>query len=187
MDLISTILTASITSGVVTALLNWIIKSRQLGEQRRWEIKREACLEALEIIDARFADYRWTSDGIAMKIDEQDFIPTARIRSCFNRLLLACKDSTVPQQFEDCLNLRVGNNELRPITMGEVVKLRNAIRKEMGFGKDISTKVDWISNINWRRDKKETETITSAISSEPLTAKEPQSAYLSRSKSRPRT
>lgn len=155
MDLLPTILTALITSGVVTAVLNWVIKSRQLEDERRWEIKREACLEALEIIDARFADYAWASDGKAMQVDTQEFIPTAKIRSCFNRLVLACKDSTVPQQFEDCLNLRVGNNEPKPLTMGEVVKLRNAIRKEMGFGEDISTSVAWISNINWRRDKNE--------------------------------
>ena len=63
MDVFTTILTAIITSGLVTAVLNWYIKSKELGEQRRWEIKREACLEALEIIDARFADYEWLSDG----------------------------------------------------------------------------------------------------------------------------
>jgi hypothetical protein len=107
MDTISTVLTAAITSGVVTAILNWYIKSKELGDQRRWEIKREACLEALEIIDARFADYDWNAKGSPIKVDKQDFVTTAKIRSCFNRLVLACKDSSVPQTFENCLHLQV--------------------------------------------------------------------------------
>jgi len=153
MDILSTILTAGITSGVVTAILNWYIKSKELGDQRRWEIKREACLEALEIIDARFADYDWNAKGPPIKVDKQDFVATAKIRSCFNRLVLACKDSSVPQMFENCLHLRVGDKNLQPLEMSTVVSLRNAIRKELGFGKNLSTKVSWITFINWRNSK----------------------------------
>ena len=155
MDLISTVLTAFITSGMVTAILNWIIKSKELGDQRRWEIKREACLEALKIIDARFADYPWTSNKTPIRIDKQDFIKTAKIRSCFNRLVLACKDSSVPQSFETCLNLQVDNKDPERLTMDTVVNLRNAIRKELGFGNDpLKTKVAWITFINWTNSKK---------------------------------
>jgi hypothetical protein len=151
MDLMQTIFTAVITSGIVTAMLNWYIKSRELGEQRRWEIKREACLEALETIDARFADYDWnTSNGNPMKVDKQDFVETAKIRSCFNRLVLACNDSKVPQLFEKCLHLQFSESELPPLDMKSVVSLRNAIRKELGFGKDLTTDVSWITFITWR-------------------------------------
>ncbi len=154
MDLVQTILTAVITSGIVTAIVNWYIKSKELGEQRRWEIKREACLEALEIIDARFADYDWNANGNPMKVDKQDFVTTAKIRSCFNRLVLACNDSKVPQLFEKCLHLQVGDNDPPQLDMATVVSLRNAIRKELGFGKDLSTDVSWITFINWRNTKK---------------------------------
>jgi hypothetical protein len=153
MDLIPTIITAVITSGAVTALLNWYIKTREREEQRRWEIKREACLEALEIIDARFADYQWQTDGADIKVDPQDHIETAKIRSCFNRLILACENQQVPLLYEKCLNLKVGNEEPKRFDMSTVVDLRNAIRKELGFGKDLHTKVSWITNINWKRSK----------------------------------
>ena len=154
MEIAYTVLTAIITSGVVTAILNWYIKSKELGDQRRWEIKREACLEALEIIDSRFADYDWKSNGDSIKIDEQGYVTTEKIRSCFNRLILACEDSKVPLQFEKCLNLKVDDMEHVPVTMDSVVDLRNAIRTELGFGKDLRTNVSWITNINWRDAKK---------------------------------
>jgi len=96
MDLLSTIITAGVTSGIVSSLLNWFIKSKERGEQRRWEIKREACLEALEIIDARFADYSWQTDGKTIDVDSQKSIETEKIRSCFNRLILACENQEPP-------------------------------------------------------------------------------------------
>lgn len=153
MSLLSTIITAGITSSIVTVLLNWFIKSKERGEQRRWEIKREACLEALEIIDARFSDYSWQSGGKAIDVDSQKFIETEKIRSCFNRLVLSCENRQVPLFFEKCLFLQVDNAEPEPLDMNAVVELRNAIRKELRFGKELITKVAWITNINWKREK----------------------------------
>jgi hypothetical protein len=152
MDILVTIATAGVTSGVVSALLSWYIKSRERGEQRRWEIKREACLEALQIIDARFADYAWQSGSGPVKVDPQEPIETERIRSCFNRLILSCDDEAVPVAFEKCLNLKIGNADLEPLKMGSVVDFRNAIRKELGFGRGISTKVAWITYIKWKKE-----------------------------------
>ena len=153
MDLMPTILTAGITSGCVTTMLNWYLKTKELGDQRRWEIKREACLEALDIIDARFADYGWESNGGLLNVDKQEIIKTEKVRSCFNRLVLACANSKVPQSFEKCLNLKIDNIDPKPLSMDAVVELRNDIRKELGFGKDLSTKVSWITSINWKRHK----------------------------------
>ncbi len=152
-DVLSTVLVAIVTSSAVTALLTSFLKSKEVGEQRRWEIKREACLEALEIIDSRFADYEWNRNGNPIKVDKQNFIETAKIRSCFNRLVLACNDSNVAQLFEECLHLQVDENNPTPLDMRSVIKLRNAIRKELGFGKDLFTNVSWITYINWRNSK----------------------------------
>lgn len=155
MDFISTVLTALITSGVFTAFINQYIKTKELGEQRRWEIKREACLEALEIIDARFADYPWISNEKLIKVDKQKSIPTAKIRSCFNKLVLACKDSSVPKAFEKCLNLKIDNRDVQSLSMSDVVPFRNAIRKELGLGKDdLITDISWITYITWKHAKK---------------------------------
>ena len=151
MEILLTILTASVTSGVVTVALSWFLKTKERNEQRRWEIKREACLEALEIIDARFADYDWSdNEGNLINVDKQEHIKTADIRSCFNRLVLACEEQAVPLNFEQCLNLTVGNEPQEQLNMAAVVDLRNSIRKELGFGKDLRTKVSWITYINWK-------------------------------------
>ena len=153
-DTLVTIIVAIITSGAVTALLNSLLKSKEINEQRRWEIKREACLEGLEIIDSRFADYDWKANGESIKVDKQNFIPTAKIRSCFNRLALACNDSNVPRLFEKCLNLNIDDKEAESLRINTIVSLRNAIRKELGFGEDITTKVSWITFINWKHKNK---------------------------------
>lgn len=154
MDTLLTIVTAFVTSGVVTAAVNWALKARERDERRRWELKREACLEALKIIDSRFADYDWkNSEGESLKIDEQEFVSTADIRSCFNRLILACERREVPVSFEKCLNLDIGENRAGDLKMSAVVELRNAIRTELGFGKELVTKMSWIQYISWQ-DKK---------------------------------
>jgi hypothetical protein len=46
-------------------------------------------------------------------------------------------------------------NSDKLFTMDSVVELRNAIRKELGFGKNISTKISWITYINWKPKKEE--------------------------------
>jgi hypothetical protein len=154
MDVITTILIVFITSGVVTALFNWFVASRERADQRRWGIKREACLEALEIIDARFADYDWRANGKAQRVDHQDFVPITKIRSCFNRLALACNDSEVPRLFEKCLHLNVEGSEPEPMSMSTVVGLRNAIRKELGFSNELRTNISWITYITWHHANK---------------------------------
>lgn len=154
MDIFGTIITAIVTSGIVTAAVNWYLRSRERDEQRRWELKRAACLDALRIIDCRFADYDWKdAEGQSLKIDSQEFVSTGEIRSCFNRLILACKDKEVPVIFEKCLNLNLGNGKAGSLNMNEVTNLRNAIRKELGFGKELTTTVSWIKYINWRVER----------------------------------
>lgn len=156
MEVLQVILTASITSGVITAFLTWIFRIKDRDELRRWEIKREACLDALRIIDCRFADYDWRDDqGNALKTDTQGFIPTEDIRSCFNRLVLACKTSEVPESFAECLDLNLGEAKQSPLNIKKVVDLRNKIRAELGFGKAHKIKLAWITYINWRKSDKE--------------------------------
>lgn len=151
MDIFPTVLTAGVTSAVVTAAVNWYLKTRERDEQRRWELKREACLDALRIIDARFADYDWKdSEGNSQKTDKQEFVSTGDIRSCFNRLILACEGREVPICFERCLNLDIGKNDTGTLSMNAMTELRNAIRKELGFGKELHTNVSWIKYINWK-------------------------------------
>ncbi len=151
MDILSTVLTAGVTSGVVTAAVNWLLKTRERDEQRRWELKREACLDALQIIDSRFADYDWKDgNGASSKIDKQERVGTGEIRSCFNRLILACEGREVPMSFEKCLNLDIGKNTSGTLNMDAVAELRNAIRNELGFGKELVTNVAWIKYINWK-------------------------------------
>ncbi|TGD70747.1 hypothetical protein E4634_20805 [Mangrovimicrobium sediminis] len=151
------IFTAVITSGVVTALTNWYLRTRELKELRRWELKREACLEALRIVDSRFSDYQWSDpEGNIARVDPQESVSTADVRSCFNKLVLACEKPDVPRAFEACLNLNLGANKAIKLDMNSVIPFRNAIRKELGFGKKLTTNVSWIMYLNRGISEKDT-------------------------------
>jgi len=52
--------------------------------------------------------------------------------------------------FEKCLNLDIGKNTSGTLNMDAVAELRNAIRNELGFGKELVTNVAWIKYINWK-------------------------------------
>ena len=151
MDWLVNIVIAIVTSGLVSTGFNWYIRNRELGDQRKWEIKREACLEALKIVDARFSHIEWINkDGAQTEIDRQEKVDIANIRSCFNRLVLSCEDSKVPKAFTKCLNLHIDNKDPGVLYLNDIAELRNAIRKELGFGEDLETDMVWIFNINWR-------------------------------------
>jgi len=157
MELFEIIVTAVVTSGFVTAIVNWYLKYRETHEERRWELKREACLEALQIIDSRFAEYGWRdSEGNILKVDRQTPVSTEDVRSCFNKLILACSKPNVPEEFEKCLNLKLGAVSAGKLDMNSVVTFRNAVRKELGFGCQLNTKVSWIMYLNREADDSDT-------------------------------
>lgn len=157
MDILKIVITTVITSGIVTALINWYLKTKERNEERRWELKREACLEALRIIDSRFADYDWRdAEGNPTKVDPQEPVSTEEVRACFNKLILACNKPTVPEAFEKCLNLSLGTMPSGSLDMNSVVEFRDAIRNELGFGDKLTTKVSWIMYLNRGRSDKDT-------------------------------
>ena len=122
------------------------IRTSELTEQRRGELKREACLEALDIVDYFFSIYDWPS---GIEPDPQDKIAIGRVRSCCNRLALTCENGEVLELFKD--SLRAGNdaNPPKPLSADLIVDLRNAIRRELGFGSEIDKDREraWISQI----------------------------------------
>jgi hypothetical protein len=146
--IIVTILSSSVFGSIAGAIVSWIIRTNELKEQRRWAEKREACLEALEIIDAFFSHQSWST---GVEPDRQEVVGTDRVRSCYNRLVLTCEDGDLLDKFKDCLKLANPNRPAKPLTADLIVDLRNAIRKELGFGKAVDQDREraWISRIPW--------------------------------------
>jgi hypothetical protein len=108
------------------------IAIEQHTSQARWEIKRNACLNAMRIIDAHWSNLDWS--GIDSKdrpivdgsIEKQPEPSIEDVRQCYNELVVSCGDNAVPKLYKHCL--------LEKVSGDDAIDLRNAVRTELGFG-----------------------------------------------------
>jgi len=95
-------------------------------KQRRWELKRDACLKALEIADSLI------SNGKYPNVEEGVIVPqessTKEIRNCVNLIASSCEMKEVLAILK-----RIVNGDFSPDV---IVDLRNAVRKELEFGNE---------------------------------------------------
>lgn len=170
MELPGTIATAITSSLVTTSAAAWLIKlwlserlktaiqleynqkleqfkadlrNSETVSQARWEIKRQACLEALRVVDTFFSHQSW--QGVSKPAETQGSIDVAKARECYNALALSCNSEEVLQQFKRCLGL-----SSEPIRADMIVDLRNEIRRELEFGQevDLDRTSAWIARLS---------------------------------------
>lgn len=111
------------------------IRESELIESRKWEIKRQACMDALAIIDAVYSNFTWalmnlnTDPPTALEgpIPQRVNINTAR--SAMNGLFLSCELPDAVLAYKACM--RDGGDTSR---VANLTALRNAIRQELKFG-----------------------------------------------------
>jgi hypothetical protein len=99
-------------------------------ERRRvtWTAKREACLDALEIVNGIFANRPWTiTGGESMAVSPQSPPSIAEVRRCHNALAITCRRTDVIEYYLKCVfEDNVGGDTIDD--------LRDAVRKECGLG-----------------------------------------------------
>jgi hypothetical protein len=101
-----------------------------------FEIKRDACLEALSIVDASFSHRKWEQDGTALPVQQQP-VDIAKARSCYSKLALTCDDPEVLVAYCRALDLRGPADPPNRGRAQAIVELRNVMRRELGFGKPL--------------------------------------------------
>lgn len=114
-----------------------------------FEIKREACLDALAVVDAVLSHKRWSENSKPLSIAKQT-VDIARARACHSKLALTCEDADVIELYASSLGLRT-HSEPPPAIRGDTIMvLRNAMRKELGFGSKLETDPQraWIGNLD---------------------------------------
>lgn len=107
-------------------------------QRERWQIKRESCLRALDIIDRVLTNVLWSdqtrpADSIAIKRLPVD---TQEARDVMNRLILSCDHYQVVVLFLKAIGINE-NGEMSDPDLQALQELRNVIRKELGFGEEI--------------------------------------------------
>ena len=105
------------------------IKELESKNLDKWEIKREACLKALNLADSALSNMDW--DGNVNNGIVKSEIDTIAVRECYNQLACSCDLPGTLTEFKRVLGL------LGPTRGDVIVDFRNAIRKELNFGNEI--------------------------------------------------
>ncbi|MFI5297708.1 MAG: hypothetical protein ACHREM_06370 [Polyangiales bacterium] len=95
--------------------------------EARFRLKHDACLEALAVVDLLYAK----AFGVDRDDDTSDGRNVwARARACHNQLVVACERRDVITAFRHAIGMSGGHSA------ASVVPLREAIRRELGFGEE---------------------------------------------------
>ncbi|WP_024590528.1 MULTISPECIES: hypothetical protein [unclassified Pseudoalteromonas] len=116
----------------------------------KYELKYSACLRALKLLDAHLSHLIESQDDKGETVSpEKQYSTISEARQCHNELCLTCESAELINLF---ILLMCGPNkdEKEINNLIELNKLRNLIRRELGFGDEISYDVDriWFFKIN---------------------------------------
>lgn len=130
---------------------------RELAEEERvhrerWGLKRDACLAALGLVDKVFTNVPWedrTRPSSELRITRSPVDP-AEFRTTMNRLILTCDDPIVVHLFLRCIGLHESGEPADSVDPGDLQILRNAVRRELGFGTDLelNPNLSWITSVH---------------------------------------
>ena len=116
-----------IMAPALVAIMAWMLNERSKREWEKFQIKKDACLRALNIANAVLSNYEYPN------VKKGDLIPqyesVENTRACFNELACTCKKSDVINELKKIM--------FDSVTPAAIVDLRAAVRKELGFSKEI--------------------------------------------------
>lgn len=155
-SLIAATVGGAVATGVVGLVINHYLGSKVKSaidhdshlRKTAHEQKREACLNALTVVDACFSHKKWTSQGGEFKPIPQSY-SIADVRRAHGQLAIWCENTEIIALYENLLGLRAPGEENMIIDAGTIVKLRNAMRKELGLSEieDFNRKLSWIAYV----------------------------------------
>lgn len=125
------------------------IEKEALVQRAAFDLKRSACLDALAVVDAAFSQRDWKQGATAVKVAKQP-LDIAAARRAYNQLSLTCSNPNVVELYARALGLRAPDEPAQTGTADLVVDLRNAMRRELGFGTnlDLDRHKAWIGSLD---------------------------------------
>jgi len=131
-----------IAAPAFVAILVWALNERSKRKLELWQIKKDACLKALNLANAVLSNYKYENleDDAIVK----QYVAIDEARACFNELACTCDSSGVLEQ----LKRIVFDKE---VSIDAIVDLRNAVRRELKFSNDTidnDRKKAFLSKIN---------------------------------------
>jgi hypothetical protein len=109
------------------------IEASKAVQQAKRNLKHEACLEALCLVDAHLS-HKFIAPENGRLIKQH--ATTEAARRCHSKLILACDDTRIVEKFSDLMFGQRVRPE-KPLT-DVLNEFRNLIRKELGFGEELT-------------------------------------------------
>lgn len=103
-----------------------LLKKEESLRENKWQIKRAACLKALNIADALLSNYEYP--GAKKEDIKPGKITTEEVRTCFNELACSCDNTEVIDTLKKIM--------FESVSPDIIVDLRNSVRRELEFGND---------------------------------------------------
>lgn len=131
------------------------IEENKLIFQQKYQLKHEACLSALSLIDAHFSHtLKPPEDGEIVK----QYATTEHARKVHNKLILSCENKNILQKYEEIMFGGVGveGQQIPPTDL--LNEFRNLIRKELGYGSELALNRNkaWFAKVGFEPDKENT-------------------------------
>lgn len=151
-----------LTSSIVATAVSAILTSYNDRRAARWEAKRQACLEALAIVDAVWAHIGFREAGSSVRVLPQPRVSIADIRRCHSLLILTCDHPEVAERYLQCMNLRGATAGDGGMTADSIAALRDVIRRELGFRRSTPSNREraWLANVPGATEHRATEDAT---------------------------
>lgn len=146
-EILSSVEFWKIAAPAAFGIIAWLVNERAKREWERWQLKKAACLRALNIANAVLSNYGYQNlpkDEITPQYESIE-----AIRACFNDLACTCDGPEVIKGLKKIM--------LEQVTPAEIVKLRTAVRIELGMGRrpiDDDLEKSFIGRVNCEKPTK---------------------------------
>lgn len=118
------------------------IQNQQDVERQKRQLKYDAILKSLSLIDAHLSHILVPNEGQKVK---KQYALTEVARECHSSLILTCETTEILELFAQIMFGPKNNNKKQEAPTELLNKYRNLVRRELGFGKEIPLD----SNLAW--------------------------------------
>lgn len=109
------------------AVVAWLFNEHSKRQWERWQLKKAACLKALNIANAVLSNYEYQN------VNKGDITPQYEsidaVRACFNELACTCDQPDVIDRLKKIM--------FEKVTPAEIIYLRTAVRKELKMSRRV--------------------------------------------------
>lgn len=121
------------------------IEEDKLIFENKYQLKHDACLEALSLIDAHFSH---VLNILESPEPDKQFATTEHARKVHNKLILSCENHEILNLFDKIIFGQNGDGESKAPT-DLLNEFRNLVRDELGFGNklDLNRERAWFGSV----------------------------------------